>query len=411
MENDKTTGQEVPLCSPSTAAFIVANASADVRRLALQAPRHPDVDIPFALDQIAGRQTARRKLPSWAATDGVAYPPHLALEQCSSEATACYKAAVAQRLCGGGRLVDLTGGFGVDFAFMARGFDSATYVERQERLCAVARHNLPLLGLAGAEVVCADSADYLETMPKADLIYIDPARRNASGGRTYAIADCTPDVAQLRERLREKSRWTMVKLSPMLDWRKAVADMGGDVAELHIVAVGGECKELLLVVGDAGGNGMRIHCVNDGTDFCFDASEAVGDGGGKGVEGIDGLAGMYLYEPHAALMKAGCFGLLCWRFGVRQVAHDSHLFVSAAPVAGFPGRCFVIEAATTMNKRALRQALGGIDKANITVRNFPMDVAALRRRTKISEGGSIYIFATTLADGTHALLVCARPVL
>ncbi len=393
-----------------TLDFIEANAGADVRRLALQAGRHPGVDMAFALDQIAGRQAARRKLPSWAAVDGLVYPPRLSMEQCSGEAAARYKAAVARRLCGGGRLVDITGGFGVDFAFMARGFARATYVERQERLCAVARHNLPLLGLPGAEVVCADGADYLGRMAPADLIYADPARRDAAGGRTYAIADCTPDVAALRGALLAKGRRVMVKLSPMLDWHKAVADMGGAVREVHMVSVGGECKELLLAMWSGGG--LQVHCVNDGDDFCFDGGGAPlpcsARGGGFGRAELPGLVGMRLYEPNASVMKAGCFGLLERRFGVKALGAGSHLFVSAGGAEGFPGRAFVVERASTMGKRELRAALQGIGKANVAVRNFPLTVAELRRRLKMGEGGGVYIFATTLADRAHALLVCSK---
>ena len=390
-----------------TLAFIKANAGADVRRLALQAGRPAGVDIPFALDQIAGRQAARRKLPSWAAVEGLVYPPHLSMEQCSGEAAARYKAGVARRLCGGrGRLVDITGGFGVDFAFMAGGFAEATYVERQGLLCDIARHNLPLLGLPGAGVVCADGTEYLGRMEPADMVYVDPARRDAAGGRTFAIGDCTPDVGALRRELLLKARWVMVKLSPMLDWRKAVADMCGSVREVHIVSVGGECKELLLVMGEGGG--LAVHCVNDGQDFAFEDDGDGGSSGGLGGDALGGLAGMWLYEPNASVMKAGCFGLLERRFGVRALARDSHLFASREPVAGFPGRAFVVERASTMNKRGLKAALQGIGRANVAVRNFPMTVDGLRRRLKMGEGGSVYIFATTLADRTHVLLVCSK---
>lgn len=392
-----------------TLSFINEHAGDDVRRLALQGGRHPGVDMPFALDQIAGRQMARRKLPSWAAVDGIVYPPHLSMEQCSGEAAAAYKASVARRVAGGGRLVDLTGGFGVDFAFMASAFASATYVERQPGLCAIASANFGLLGLGRAEVVCADSAEYLERMGPAGLIYVDPARRDAVGGRTFAVSDCTPDVAVLRGTMLAKADSVMVKLSPMLDWRKAVADMGGEVGEVHIVSVGGECKELLLVMGKGCGVGLSVHCVNDGSDFAFDAS-GIGPVPSTpcGFASLDGLRGMMVYEPNASVMKAGCFGLLERRFGVRALGRDSHLFVSGGPVDGFPGRGFVIERATTMNKRLLREALSGIGRANVAVRNFPLTVAELRRRLKLGEGGGVYVFATTLPDRTHVLLVCSK---
>ena len=222
----------------ATAAFIRSNADGDVRQLALRGTKDPEVDLTFALDQIAGRQTARKKLPSWAAVEGIVYPPHLSMEQCSSEQTARYKAGVAGR---GRRLVDLTGGFGVDFSFMAQGFAEAVYVERQPALCDIARQNFDVLGLRQAEVVCADSEDYLRQMAPVDLIYIDPARRDTHGGRTYGISDCTPDVIALKPLLTAKARRVIIKLSPMLDWRKAVSDLGEQyVGKVHIVSVGTE---------------------------------------------------------------------------------------------------------------------------------------------------------------------------
>ena len=384
--------------SEATAAFIREHADADVRQLALQGAKYPEVDLPFALDQIAGRQTARQKLPSWAATEGIVYPPHLSMEQCSSEQTARYKA----RLVGSGAsLVDLTGGFGVDFSFLARGFSRAVYVERQARLCDIARENFLLLGLRQAEVVCGDSTDYLQTMAPADVIYIDPARRDSHGGRTYGISDCTPDVSALRDLLLAKGGRVLIKLSPMLDWRKAVADLGElYVREVHIVSVGNECKELLLLC--TGGNGLRLFCVNDDNVF------EVGDGAHEAYGAYEAYGAHYLYEPNASIMKAGCFAEVAQRFGVTQIAQNSHLFTSAEPVEGFPGRSFQIEAVTSMNKRELRQHLQGLTQANITVRNFPLSVPELRRRLKLGEGGSTYIFATTFANGDRRLVVCHK---
>ena len=221
----------------ATRDFVRLHANDDVRRLALQGTKDPEVDLPWALDQIAGRQKARTKLPSWAETEGLEYPPHLSMEQCSSEATARYKASMVAPLNASGSLLDMTGGFGVDFSFMARDFDEAVYVERQPQLCAIAERNFKLLGL-NAEVVCGDGVDYLERTDRCfDLIYLDPARRDDHGGRTYAISDCTPDVLSLLPLLLKKGRRTIVKLSPMLDWRKAVSDVGEKwVREVHIVS-------------------------------------------------------------------------------------------------------------------------------------------------------------------------------
>lgn len=386
----------------ATIDFIRLHADDDVRQLALRGTKDPEVDLPFALDQIAGRQTAKRKLPSWAASEGIVYPPHLSMEQCSSEQTARYKAEMAGR---GQRLVDLTGGFGVDFSVMAQGFAEAVYVERQAPLCEIAADNFRLLGLQQATVVCADGTDYLQTMPQADLIYIDPARRDDHGGRTYGIADCTPNVLSIRDLLMEKAQRVLIKLSPMLDWRKAVTDLGSQyVREVHIVSVANECKELLLLLSP--GTSFRLICAIDNTKFephnphppHLQPPSALRFSAGNN----------YLYSPNASIMKAGCFAELAAHFGIYQLAPNSHLFVSDKQAEDFPGRIFHIDAVTTMNKHDLRQHLHGLTQANIAVRNFPLSVAELRKRLKLSEGGSTYIFATTLADGKKVLLICSR---
>ena len=395
------------LLNQATRDFVAAHAADDVRRLALRGCP-PGVDLPLALDQIAGRQRARTKLPQWAAIEGIVYPPHLSMEQCSSEPTAQYKA----RLAGQGRLMaDLTGGFGVDFSYMARGFSRAVYVERQPRLCQLTSHNLGLLGVQ-ADVVCDDGIDYLrQTDQHFDLLYLDPARRDDHGARTYGIADCTPDVLAARHLLTERADRVIVKLSPMLDWRKAVADVGAEwVSEVHVVSVGGECKELLLVMGrgsSAGADGapLRLVCVNDEQTFETRLSATAQP---VAVSGSTVKEGSFLYEPNASIMKAGCFAELAERFGVAQLAPNSHLFISAHFIDTFPGRKFVVSAVSTLNKRELKTALQGVTQANVAVRNFPLSVAELRRRLKLRDGGDVYIMATTLADRTHALLVCRK---
>ena len=284
----------------TTAEFIHEYCEHDTRQLALQSARFPDVDMPYALDQIKGWQTARRKLPTWAACDGIVYPPHLSMEQCSSEPTAQYKLNLAMewatlnsqlstlnpqpaslnsklstqncrrqqfktqnsKFKTPTRMVDLTGGFGVDFSFTSCAFASATYVERNAQLCHMVEHNLPLLGIDNAKVVCADAVDYLSTLDMQTMIFLDPARRDQHGAKTVMLADCTPDVVQLLPQLLKKSRFTMLKLSPMLDWHKAVEDLQGTVREVHIVSVGGECKELLLVLSKEIESELKVFCAD-----------------------------------------------------------------------------------------------------------------------------------------------------
>ena len=322
----------------ATRQFIREHTNDDVRLLALQAHASSEVDLPFALDQIRGRQIARRKLPTWAAIDDILYPPHLSMEQCSSEQTARYKAQIAARLFvskgEGSLLVDLTGGFGVDFVFMQEFFNKAIYVEQNSQLFAISSENFTTLGLQ-VKTINADSVEVLQTLPHVSLLYLDPARRNDHGGRTYGIADCTPNVLELRDELLDKADYVLLKLSPMLDWRKAVSDLGTNcISEVHIVSVQNECKELLLLLQKPNNSlhdysSLSLFCVNDQQVFSV-VAESMEGWGRAGVESFAmPQVGQYLYEPNASLMKAGCFGALCEQFGFAPVGPNSHLFVQS----------------------------------------------------------------------------------
>lgn len=401
----------------ATIRFVKDHREEDVRALALQARRDSDVDLPWALDQIQGWQTARKKLPTWAAIEGIIYPPHLSMEQCSSEQTAIYKCGIVEQLPQACRemLVDLTGGFGVDFAFMARCCKQAVYVERQEHLCDTAQHNFSLLGLAHATVMHGDAEDVLnglETDPESTLIYLDPARRDINSSRTYAIADCSPNVLEMLDRLFSAGHHVLIKLSPMLDWHKALSDLGERVTEVHIVSTANECKELLILL-DANHTGDPvIYCVNDDQRLSFTPIEKeINPAIATSVDEA------YLYEPNASIMKAGCFHELCEQFGLVPVGPNSHLFVRNPDIAeppcmsadkDFPGRVFQISAISSMNKRSLRQNLQGITQANISTRNFPLKPEELRRRLKLRDGGDTYLFGTTLSDGSHVILICKK---
>lgn len=425
----------------TTAEFIVAHRTDNPRQLALQASRFPDVDMPYALSQIQGWQAARRKLPSFAANQDIVYPPHLSMEQCSSEATALYKAEAVRRLLDsfkgeedasdkgfGDSMTDLTGGFGVDFYFVSRYFRRAQYTERNAELCKVVEHNLKVLGADNASVVCGDAVEQLRTIDPQTLIFIDPARRDAHGARTFAISDCTPDVMELLPDLRRKARFVMIKLSPMLDWHKAVSDLHPLVTDVDIVAVDGECKELLLTLdmkrGDAHNDDntqaakhdyVVVRCADlPSSSFAFrytsDGGCAIDTPQPTDVASMSPLLGAdhtpsYLYEPNASVMKAGCFRELELTFGARQISANSHLFTSEQLIPGFPGRRFAVDTVTSFNKRHLKEALRNVTSANITVRNFPMTVAVLRKKLKLKDGGNTYIFATTTDGGEHVLLI------
>lgn len=393
----------------ATRQYIRQHLDDDIRQLALRGAKDPEVDLAFALQQIDGHKRAKEKLPSWAAIEGLVYPPHLSMEQCSSERTARYKAEVA----GSGELfVDLTAGFGVDASFIAQGFQRAVCVELQPELCAISSANFKLLGLHQIKVVNGNGQDYLHTMPSADLVFIDPARRDEHGGRTYGITDCTPNVLEIINELLTKAQRVMIKLSPMLDWRKAVEDLGKEYVEaVHIVSVDNECKELLLEVKRWKGEKvkeLKVFCVNLLSDDCEERFEFDASSSRPSAHPFISSPFHFLYEPNASLMKAGCFGLIADRYRMAQPDVNSHLFVSDKEVADFPGRCFIVDKVTTMNKRELKEALAGITKANIAVRNFPMSVPELRRRLKLQEGGDVYIFATTAANRGHLLLLCRK---
>ena len=392
----------------ATIRFVREHREEDVKTLALRIRRDGAVDLPWALDQIQGWQTARRKLPSWAAIDGIVYPPHLSMEQCSSEMTALYKCGIVERLPQSCRstLIDLTGGFGVDFAFMARCFEQAVYVERQEHLCETASHNFELLGLKHARIIHAEAENVLidhETDPTSTLLYLDPARRDSNSSRTYAITDCTPNVLELLDLLFKSADNILIKLSPMLDWHKAASDLGERVAEVHIVSVANECKELLMLLKAGHEGEPTAHCVNDGQKLIYTQQEGEVK---PAIATHDDAA--FLYEPNASIMKAGCFGVLTQRYPVKALAADSHLFVSSEEVEDFPGRSFAITAVTSMNKKELAGALKGITRANVAVRNFPLSAQELRKRLGLKDGGECYVFGTTNAGGQRVLYICQK---
>ena len=494
----------------ATQDFIRQHQDDDVRQLAFLGSKYPEVDMPFALDQIRGRKMARVKLPRWASLEGIIYPPHISMEQCSSESTALYKAELAARLLGlpvssssaekenesanenevakasdshfskirefaGDRavdsefakngatsenqqiltkpgedvnetkedvskadfseeigFVDLTGGFGVDFSYIAAQLGvKSMYVERQAHLCEAAKENFGRLGLKNAIVKNGDGIEVLHSFhPKkkdvasADdslgitydqplsllktnlglkIIFIDPARRDDAGNKVVSLKDCTPDVTVLQEEMLLKADYVIVKLSPMLDWHRAISELS-HVREVHIISVNNECKELLLVLSARNmGENLRIYCINDAQSFVCDEMDMESSSVKIAPSTLEEM--LYLYEPNASLMKAGCFGVLSGRYDARMLSKNSHLFVSREPIAAFPGRSFRIIAVSSFNKKELKRHLSGITKANIATRNFPLSVAELRKRLKLKDGGETYIFATTLSDESHVLVI------
>ena len=430
----------------ATIDFIRQHQEDDVRLLAFLGSKYPEVDMPFALDQIRGRKMARTKLPRWAGIEDIIYPPHISMEQCSSETTAMYKAELAARLLNiqsrktpnpeneenskicefptesavGSKFaknegtcdfheeidfVDLTGGFGVDFSYIAARLGvKAMYVERQAHLCEAAKENFERLGVENAEVKNGDGVEVLHSLSHLSLLFIDPARRDDAGNKVVSLQDCTPDVTQLQDEMLEKADFIIIKLSPMLDWHRAVSELK-HVREVHIVSTGNECKELLLVLSSKSEENalLKVYCVNDNQVMSYPEDD-------DSVVSIasDASSIAYLYEPNASLMKAGCFGVISSQYGAKMLAKNSHLFVSQEPISDFPGRSFRIKAVSSFNKKELKRHLSGITKANIATRNFPLSVAELRKRLKLKDGGETYIFATTLSDESHVLVITEK---
>ena len=500
------TNHSTEIMNQATLDFICQHQDDDVRQLAFLGSKYPEVDMPFALDQIRGRKMARVKLPRWASIDGIIYPPHISMEQCSSEQTALYKAELAARLlvlspsssengeekekesenasnlhlseicefAGKGAVdsefakneatcekqqilteseenvneikeephegdfseetgfVDLTGGFGVDFSYIASRLGvKSMYVERQAHLCEAAKENFGRLGLKNAivkngdgievlhsfaskkEAAASDSLGITEDQSQSllktnlglKLIFIDPARRDDAGNKVVSLKDCTPDVTLLQEEMLSKADYVIIKLSPMLDWHRAVSELNC-VQEVHIISVNNECKELLLVLSARNMGNLRIYCVNDAQSFVCEESDMEASSVKIAPSTLEEM--QYLYEPNASLMKAGCFGVLSERYDARMLSKNSHLFVSQAPIEAFPGRSFRIIAISSFNKKELKRHLSGITKANIATRNFPLSVAELRKRLKLKDGGETYIFATTLSDESHVLMITEK---
>ena len=346
----------------------------------------------------------RKKLPSWGNCEGISFPTKLCLEQCSGEKTAEYKADLVNRLFpdGGEIMADLTGGLGVDFSFMVRNFKRGIYIERQAILCEGAKNNFPKLGLKNIDIIEGDGTEHLSLLPPLDLIFMDPARRDLSGRKTVFIEDCEPNVLELLPALWAKTSCIILKLSPMLDLSRALKSLK-NVSEAHIVADGGECKELLLVLKPHATN-TRITCTDLSHVFSFFPEEEI-----SAEVTYTSILHKYLYEPGSALLKAGAFKLVAQRFNMEKLHPNSHLYTTDEYHADFPGRIFEVNQMSSFNKKELKKLCESVDKANLTIRNFPGSVADLRKRLKLKEGGDAYWFVTTLANEKHVIIDCRKP--
>lgn len=373
-----------------TKQFIADHLHDDVSELALKY-RNAEVDLTLALRQIEARQLLQKKVPSWSDNDALLFPARLSIEQCSSEATARYKAS----LLSGSRFADLSGGLGVDCYFISQNFQHCDYVEMNPELCELAKHNLerPVIHNTSAEA-------YLQSCEPKDCLFIDPARRDVYGRKVVCVADCTPNVVELQNLMLQKAQKVMIKLSPMLDISQAMKELR-HIKEIHVVAVENECKELLFILESNFAGEPIITCVNLETQqpsmsFTLEEERVASLQPAKEVD-------HYLYEPNAALMKGGCYRLLSQRFKVQKLHRNSHLYTSDLLIPDFPGRIFEVDDWAVYGKKA-QALLDGVNKASIAARNFPMTVAEIRKKLKITDGDQVFLFATTLSDERKVII-------
>lgn len=384
-----------------TRTFIREHAGDDVRQLALQAARYPQVDMRVAVTQIEGRRLATAKLPEWAAVDDIIYPVRLSMEQCSSETTARYKASLVD----GSKLADLTGGFGIDCSYMAKNFEDTTYIERNDVLCHIAKHNFALLGLP-IKVINGNSLEVLATLPQQDWILIDPARRDESGNKVVALNDCDPDVCRIEHTLLQKATMVMVKCSPMLDISLALSQLTS-VSEVHAVSVNNECKELLFILNGNVNDTVSIHTMNF-QGGCTQAFDFMIEEEQEAHCSYTATIGRYLYEPNSSMMKVGCFRLPTQRYNLMKLHPNTHLYTADILIPNFPGRVFEVKSIDGFGKNELKRISSGLKRANIAVRNFPDRPETLRKRLKLTDGGDTYLFATTLYNGKKAIICCTK---
>lgn len=377
--------------------FLQKHYMQDAGAVALKGSPFPLISSQELARQLAGKKKAAKKLPSWFNTRGIIYPPAVNLEQTSSEATARYKASLVQ----GSWLADLTGGWGVDSYFFSRRVNKVWHIEKEAALSELATHNLRIMGAIATEFVCGDSIEFLRnTLEPFDWIYIDPSRRSDAGSRVFRLEDCVPNVVAQLDLLRSKSRNLLIKTAPLLDIQAGLRELS-PVREIHIVAVGNEVKELLWILGEAT-EPVKVKTLNMTTHQtqCF---EAPWD---DTLETPLGTPERYLYEPNAAIMKSGLFDSLANRYQLKKLHPNSHLFTSDH-LMEFPGRRFVITEQLPYNKKRIKKILGG-SKAHVSTRNFPLEVASLRKELKIKDGGDTYLFFTTLSPDDRVVLVCEK---
>ncbi len=379
--------------------YLQKHESTPLEKFIFKGSPFTDISIQELAQQLDGRRRIKTKLPLWYDTKEILFPPKLNLEQTSSVLTAQYKASLAQ----GDRLLDMTGGFGIDSYYFAQVIKHVTHVEMNEELSAFAKANFQTLNALNIEAVTGDSIQYLQNHSHHfDTIYIDPARRDAHKGKVFKLADCVPNVPEHLGILASKSHRIVVKTSPLLDITIGLSELC-NVSQIHIVAVKNEVKELVWVLNPTKKDTAECIAVNlngaTNPKTIFNLQEALQS------DAQYSLPQTYLYEPHSALMKSGAFNWISWHFDIYKLHQHTHLYTSTHLV-DFPGRRFIIDNILPFDKK-LKNALS-LEKANITTRNFKLPVSDIRKRLSIKEGGNVYLFFTINLTKKQIVLVCRK---
>ncbi|MEK6480198.1 class I SAM-dependent methyltransferase [Catalinimonas sp. 4WD22] len=382
-------------------AFIKAHEKDDPSQLVLSGHKYPEIPIKEVAAQIQARQKAKQKFPEWYEAQEIIFPPSLSIEQASSETTARYKAT----LVSGNHLLDLTGGMGIDTYYLSKSFEKTDYVEQQSALFDLARHNFKVLGSLQIRTHHTKAEDFLaQHNHPVDCIYLDPARRDDQMRKVFLLEDCIPNVVELKTSLLEKSSQVLIKTAPLLDIQAALQSLEY-VKKVIVIAVNQECKEVLYLLDKRYNDEPTLETVH----FLGDALQNFSFSKSQEEEAKVNYAEPlnYIYEPNAAILKAGAFKAIAEAFQLIKLHPNSHLYTSDVLKADFPGRIFQLKCLSKYNKKALKALLPSL-KANLTTRNFPDSVVQIRKKTGLKEGGNTYIFATTDSQNNHILIITEK---
>lgn len=386
------------ILKPEVQQFIADNLHTDITKLILKGSPFKDVSAQELANQIVAKKKSEKKLSTWFLTSNIYYPAKISIEQTSSETTAAYKANLVR----GNSIIDITGGFGVDCYYFAKQFKEVIHCEINSDLSKIVSHNYQQLSIHNCDTFSGDGIGFLEKNNLIlDCIYIDPSRRNDAKGKVFLLKDCLPNVPKNLAFLFTKTHQILIKNSPILDITSTIHELQF-VKEIHVVAVKNEVKELLFLLERNYEGAIDIKTINiikehkQIFNFNYDSSS----------ESEYSKPLTYLYEPNAAILKSGGFHQLTEQLGVYKLQKHSHLYTSET-VIDFPGRVFKIDAIIPYNKKKVKNMLSS-NKANITTRNFPKTVAQIRKETKIKDGGTAYLFFTTLATDELVVILCKK---